>query len=154
MVDQYVAEQAAMDESARKPFAERFFEKYFSKLIIGFELQPGKWKPFAYLFIAGGIAYGGVMIWGALQLSPPTAQEEWFPKAHMYTDMIARLTGMSVPVGLVCSLIGLFIGLFLIRDAFLMTENWMGAAESDYMSIAIVFGVDTFERQGDKKLNR
>ena len=112
MVDQYVAEQAAMDESARKPFAERFFEKYISKLIIGFELQPGKWKPFAYLFIAGGIAYGSVMIWGALQLSPPTAQEEWFPKAHMYTDMIARLTGMSVLVGLVCSLIGLFLRLF------------------------------------------
>jgi hypothetical protein len=82
-------------------------------------------------------------------------------------------------VGLCCSLIGLSIQkigwerptaticllplsyenistsrslLFLNR--FIYTDNWMGAADSDYMSLAIVFGVETFNREGDKKLNR
>jgi len=27
-----------------------------------------------------------------------------------------------------------------------LTDNWMGAAESDYMMIAIVFGVESFDR--------
>ena len=66
----------------------------------------GKLKPFAYLFIVIGFAYGAFMIYGAAQLTPPTAQEEWFPKQHMYTDMVTRLT-----------------------------SNWQGGAESDYMQV-------------------
>jgi len=68
LVDAYLSDQRALDESGRMRATERFFKNTFSKLIIGNELQPGKVKPFAYLFIAAGLAYGALMTWGASQL--------------------------------------------------------------------------------------
>ncbi len=68
LVDAYLAEQKDLTESGRMRATERFFKDKFSKLIIGNELQPGKYKPVAYLIIAVGFAYGAFMTWGASQL--------------------------------------------------------------------------------------
>jgi len=122
MVEAHVQHQQSLSEEDQMRWTERFFQTHFSRFIIGFDLQPGKFKPFAYLFIIVGFAYGGFMASHAVQLTPPTAQEEWFPKNHMYTDLIGRLT-----------------------------TNWQGGAESDYMTLALVFGVSTFERNGMKE---
>jgi len=122
LVEEYEQRTDGQGGVSQMRFAERFFHSQFSKLIIGSELESGKLKPFAYLFIVIGFAYGAFMIYGAAQLTPPTAQEEWFPKQHMYTDMVTRLT-----------------------------SNWQGGAESDYMQIAIVFGVATYERYGSEE---
>ena len=90
MVATYVEKQEAMSEQDRMRVTERWFQSQFSKAIIGWNLKAGEWKPVAYLSIALGFAYGAFMVYQAVQLTPPTAQEEWFPKAHMYTDLIAR----------------------------------------------------------------
>ena len=92
LVEEYSQSTAGPAGVTKMRFTERFFHTQFSKLIIGSELKAGQLKPFAYLFILIGFGYGAFMIYGAAQLTPPTAQEEWFPKAHMYTDMVTRLT--------------------------------------------------------------
>uniref|UniRef100_A0A7S4K9P6 SSD domain-containing protein n=1 Tax=Guillardia theta TaxID=55529 RepID=A0A7S4K9P6_GUITH len=98
--------------------AERFFSDHFSKLIIGFDLQPGKYKPLAYFFLAAITGYSIYMATQAFQLTPPKAQEEWFPPNHMFNkELMSRLA-----------------------------HNWKAGANSDYMEIVVVFGVETVDR--------
>eukprot|EP00960_Hanusia_phi_P027682 746958-Hanusia_phi.AAC.4 len=97
---------------------ERFFSEKFSKLIVGFDLQPGKYKPLAYFFLLAITGYSIYMATEAFQLKPPKAQEEWFPPSHMFNmELMNRLA-----------------------------HNWKAGANSDYLSMVVVFGVDTVDR--------
>ena len=108
----------ARTEEERLTRIERFFHNRFAPLICG--KKPGQMKPFAYLFIALFVGYGAFMIYSALQLTPPTAQEVWFPDYHMFNkDLNTRLS-----------------------------KNWISGADSDYLTLALVFGIETYNRQG------
>mmetsp|Transcript_19396 Transcript_19396/g.45046 ORF Transcript_19396/g.45046 Transcript_19396/m.45046 type:complete len:1178 (+) Transcript_19396:56-3589(+) len=109
-----------LTEQERLSVVERFFHNKFSVLICGKKGENGKVKPFAYFFIAAFIAYGTFMIYEALQLTPPTAQEVWFPDHHMFNKELNDRLG----------------------------KNWQSGADSDYLKLAVVFGMTAYDREG------
>jgi len=101
-----------LTEQERLSKVEQFFHNKFAALICGKKGENGKAKPFAYFFIALFVGYGAIMIWQALLLTPPTAQEVWFPEHHMFNSELNDRLG----------------------------KNWQSGADSDYLKLAIVFG--------------
>ncbi|KAJ1496019.1 hypothetical protein T484DRAFT_1875221 [Baffinella frigidus] len=107
-----------LTEQERLSKTDLFFHNRFAPIICGKE--PGRAKPFAYFFIALFVAYGIFMIYSALQLTPPTAQEVWFPESHMFNkELFDRLS-----------------------------KNWQSGADADYLKLTLVFGVETYDRTG------
>jgi len=123
------SKETGADTISKLTTTERFFHNHFARVICGTEYRGVSWAPIACILFV--LAYSAWMASEAFQLTPPTAQEEWFPSRHM--------------------LGGDFYTRFM--------QNWKGAADSEYLRVAFVFGIHTVERGDDyvwlfPKLNR
>jgi len=115
---------SAEDEQAqvnKLTYSEKFFNRRFAAIMT---TKYGGHKLGAYACILCCFAYAIGMATQAFRLTPPTSEEEWFPKSHMFNaELMER-----------------------------MNENWKGSTDNSYMRLAFVFGIDSMDRSPHNRL--